>query len=205
LRAGASLFTSNVTIQGNVGLGTSILTGSAGHAFMPASGVLTSVGTSANFGNNVRYTTGWIANSTAASGLYSITGGQHDWYTAASVTAGSAVTLVKTLTLDTSGNLTATANVTAYSDERLKKDWEELPSDFIERLAQVKHGTYTRTDTGARQIGVGAQSLQPVAPEGVLDGEHLSVAYGNVALAAAVELAKRVVRLEAALRQLIGD
>lgn len=97
------------------------------------------------------------------------------------------------------GNLTVGGNITANSDERLKTDWESLPSDFIERLAAVKSGTYTRIDNGLRQVGVGAQSLQPVLPEAVQDGEKLSVAYGQAALAACVELAKEVVRLRALL------
>ena len=104
--------------------------------------------------------------------------------------------------MDMSGNLTMAANVTAYSDERLKKDWSELPEDFVERLAAVKNGTYTRTDANMRQVGVGAQSLQGLLPEAVLDGEYLSVAYGNAALAACVELAKSVVALRAELNAL---
>jgi hypothetical protein len=109
-------------------------------------------------------------------------------------------------------NATFGGNVTAYSDERLKSDWLELASDYVERLAQVKNGTFTRIDTQERQIGVSAQSLLGVAPEGVIDGKHLSVAYGNVALASAVELAKRVVdqekriaHLESLISKLIGD
>jgi hypothetical protein len=97
---------------------------------------------------------------------------------------------------DISGNFTATANVTAYSDERLKKDWADLPLDFIERLAQVKMGTYSRIDNGLRQVGVGAQSLQVLLPEAVLqekEGDKLSVAYGNAALAACVQLARELV------------
>lgn len=100
------------------------------------------------------------------------------------------------LTLDTASNLTAAGNITANSDERLKKDWAALPVDFVERLAEVKHGTYTRIDSGERQIGVSAQALQPVAPEGVMGGEYLSVAYGNVALVSAIELAKRLIVAE---------
>jgi len=100
------------------------------------------------------------------------------------------------------GNLTAAGTVTGNSDERLKTDWVALPADFVERLASVKAGTYTRVDTGARQIGVGAQSLQPVSPEGVVGDDILSVAYGNVALAAAVELAKVVVELKAEVQSL---
>lgn len=102
---------------------------------------------------------------------------------------------------DTSGNFTAAANVTAYSDERLKKNWAGLPADFIERLAEVKHGTYDRTDIEQRQVGVSAQSLQVLLPEAVMTDENdmLMVSYGNAALAACVALAEEVVRLRARL------
>ena len=108
------------------------------------------------------------------------------------------------LNLTHAGNLTASGNVTAYSDENLKKDWDDLPSDFVPRLAQVKNGTYTRIDSDIRQIGVGAQSLKPLMSEAVLEGSDgiLSVAYGNAALASAVELAKYVVALERRILQL---
>ena len=97
---------------------------------------------------------------------------------------------------DTSGNFTATANVTAYSDERLKKDWANLSPTFLEDLSKVKYGTYTRIDSGERQVGASAQDMQKILPESVLDGEHLSLAYGNAALVAAIELAKQVVELK---------
>jgi len=100
------------------------------------------------------------------------------------------------LQCDTSGNFTAVGNVTAYSDERLKKDWASVESNFIEQLAQVKSGTYTRIDSGERQVGASAQDMQKILPESVLDGEHLSLAYGNAALVAAIELAKQVVDLK---------
>ena len=137
--------------------------------------------------------------------FYQQISGQHQWFTAASGTAGNAISFTQAMTLDASSNLTVAANVTAYSDERLKKDWLDLPADFVERLAEVKHGTYTRIDNGQRQAGVGAQSLKPLLPEVILEGEHLSVAYGNAAMVSAVELAKRVVRLEKALANLMGD
>jgi len=107
-------------------------------------------------------------------------------------------------TSDTSGNFVARGNVTAYSDERLKKDWAPVAEDFVERLAKVKHGTYTRTDSDERQAGVSAQEWQKLLAETVLtsaDG-FLSVAYGNAALVAAVKLAERVVALEARLAAL---
>jgi hypothetical protein len=107
-------------------------------------------------------------------------------------------------TSDTSGNFVARGNVTAYSDERLKKDWAPVAENFVERLAKVKHGTYTRTDSEERQAGVSAQDWQKLLAETVLtsaDG-FLSVAYGNAALVAAVKLAERVVALEARLAAL---
>jgi len=102
---------------------------------------------------------------------------------------------------DAAGNFTVAGNITASSDERLKTDWESLPADFIERLAKVRSGTYTRVDTEQRHVGVGAQSLQTLLPEAVLESDKglLSVAYGQAALAACVELAKEVVRLRALL------
>lgn len=108
--------------------------------------------------------------------------------------------------IDNSGNLTMSGNVTAYSDERLKKDWSPLPTDFIERLAKVKAGTYTRINDGERQAGSSAQDWQKLLPEVVVKGidedETLSLAYGNAALVAAVKLAERVVALEARLAAL---
>lgn len=103
------------------------------------------------------------------------------------------------LSLDDSGNLTVSGNFTANSDERLKKDWSLLRDGFIEKLAQVKSGTYSRTDIKQRQVGVSAQSLRSILPEAVQEdtGGILSVAYGQAALSACVELAKEVVRLRA--------
>jgi hypothetical protein len=99
------------------------------------------------------------------------------------------------------GNFTAGGNITGTSDERLKEGWEDLPGDFVDRLSAVKSGTYTRIDMDQRHVGVGAQSLQALLPEAVIESEKgiLSVAYGQAALAACVELAKEVVRLRSLL------
>jgi hypothetical protein len=108
------------------------------------------------------------------------------------------------LQMDMSGNLTMAGNVTAYSDERLKKDWEDLPNNFIESLAELKIGTYTRIDSEERQVGASAQGLQKFLKEAVqtdADG-MLSVNYGGAALASAAELAKYVTALEKRIQQL---
>jgi hypothetical protein len=102
------------------------------------------------------------------------------------------------------GDWTAAGNLTANSDERLKEDWASLPGNLVESLSGVRMGSYTRIDTGARQVGVSAQSLRRVMPEAVLEGEGgiLSVAYGNAALVASVALARRVIDLERRLAAL---
>ena len=118
------------------------------------------------------------------------------------------------LQMTMAGNLTMAGTIAANSDERLKKDWTDLADDFIEQVANVKAGTYTRIDSGERQVGSSAQDWQKLLPEVVSSANDgtLSLAYGNAALVAAVKLAQRVVeqearinRLEALVAQLIGE
>lgn len=100
---------------------------------------------------------------------------------------------------DNSGNFTAAGNITANSDERLKKDWADLPEDFLYRMARVKHGTYTRIDTEERHAGASAQDVQAILPEVVTtnpDTGILSLGYGSAALLAAIKLAQKVEVLE---------
>jgi hypothetical protein len=106
-------------------------------------------------------------------------------------------------------NVKASGNVTAYSDERLKKNWEPLCNNFVEKLAKVKVGTYERTDLPMVQVGVSAQSLEEVLPEAVStatdDMKTKSVSYGNAALASAVMLAQEVVELKQMMKQLQAE
>ena len=109
--------------------------------------------------------------------------------------------------MDMSGNLTMSGNVTAYSDERMKTDWVSVPGDFITRLALIKTGTYTRTDSGMRQAGSSAQDWKELLPEVVSEDAagNLGLAYGNAAVVACVELAKSVVALRAEINALRGQ
>lgn len=102
------------------------------------------------------------------------------------------------------GSMVAAGNVTAYSDEKLKKNWRDLPSDFIEQLALVKHGIYDRVDEELTQVGVSAQSLQKVLPDAVMMGleDTLTVAYGNAAMVSSVKLAERIVEQDARIAKL---
>ena len=99
-------------------------------------------------------------------------------------------------------DFTCGGNVTAYSDEALKMNWRGFPNDFIEQLAQVQAGIYDRIDRKQTQVGVGAGSLEKVMPNAVQQDANgiRSVSYGNAALAAVIELAKRVVSLEKQLK-----
>jgi hypothetical protein len=105
------------------------------------------------------------------------------------------------------GNLVMVGNVTAFSDERLKKNWTELDSSYISRLAQVKNGTYERIDNNLKQVGVSAQSLQEILPEAVMTNEDgiLSVAYGNAALVSTVKLAQEVMVLKELVKELSAE
>jgi hypothetical protein len=107
-----------------------------------------------------------------------------------------------TMTIDSSGNVVATANVTAYSDARLKKDVETI-GDALGLVGKMRGVRYTRIDTEKRNVGVIAQEMLEVIPEvvhqGTGDDDTLSVAYGNlvgVLIEAIKELEARVAELE---------
>jgi hypothetical protein len=104
------------------------------------------------------------------------------------------------------GTLTSTVH-TSNSDERLKENWTDVTSDFVPKLAQVKHGVFSRKDSGNREPGVSAQSFITVLPEAVVEGAdgYLSVNYGGAALVAAIELAKVVERLQAEIAELRAE
>lgn len=79
-----------------------------------------------------------------------------------------------------SGNFTATGNVTAFSDERLKENVETIEG-ALDKVSQMRGVMYDKD--GERGTGVIAQEMQQVMPEVVIDsgrGDYLSVAYGNI-------------------------
>ena len=81
-----------------------------------------------------------------------------------------------------SGSFTATGNITAFSDERLKENIETIEG-ALDKVSQMRGVTYnykSELNDGQRGTGVIAQEMQQVMPEVVQDGEYLSVAYGNI-------------------------
>ena len=83
------------------------------------------------------------------------------------------------LVLTNAGNLTATGNVTAYSDARLKTDVETI-DNALDKVTKLRGVSFTKTDTQEKGIGVIAQEIEEILPEVVQDGAYKSVAYGNI-------------------------
>lgn len=216
-RASGAQTLTGVSIDGNAATATSATSATSattagtctGNAATVTNGVYTtgdqSIAGLKNF-------TGAYLNVSGVSGSYNGTiyfGGTRQIRQVTSTNSWEMVNAANTaviFTFDNSGNFTAAANVTAYSDERLKKDWTSFDGSFVDRLAEVKSGTYTRIDTEDRQAGVSAQSLQKLIPEAVHENEDgvLSVAYGNAAMVSAIELAKEIRALKAEIAELKG-
>ena len=77
------------------------------------------------------------------------------------------------------GNFTASGDVTAFSDARLKTNVETVPN-AVDLVSQMR-GVFFEKD-GRKSVGVIAQEMARVLPEIVhgKEDEYLSVAYGNI-------------------------
>ena len=123
---------------------------------------------------------------------------------------GSAITA---LTLDMSGAGAATfnADVTAFSDARLKDNVETI-SDALDKVNKMRGVTFTRNDAhDAPGTGVIAQEMQEVFPVVVKENDDenntLSVSYGNlvgVLIESIKELSDKVDTLEEEIQTLKG-
>jgi ubiquinone biosynthesis protein UbiJ len=91
-------------------------------------------------------------------------------------------TATPTEALHVIGNILASEDVTAYSDERLKTDITTI-SGALNTVTQLRGVNYIKKDTERKSIGVIAQEVQKVLPDVVHedpDSGLLSVAYGNM-------------------------
>jgi hypothetical protein len=87
------------------------------------------------------------------------------------------------------GNFTASGNVTAYSDDRLKvRDGEVV--NALEKVKEIDTFYYTPSAAGEymgmpdeRNAGVSAQQVQEIFPEAVIESEgYLAVDYGRLVI-----------------------
>jgi hypothetical protein len=112
-----------------------------------------------------------------------------------------------TSTLDVSGNIYSSGEITAFSDRKLKSNITKI-TDAISKIESINGYTYDRVDNmDKRHMGVIAQELVDVLPEVVFQqGDTLSVAYGNIVavlIEGMKELNQRVKMLEADLVNLV--
>jgi cytoskeletal protein CcmA (bactofilin family) len=124
---------------------------------------------------------GYFFGNASAAGWFKVGGGSVSWDTAA-------------------GNLTASGNLAAFSDARLKTNVQTI-HDAVALVSRMRGVFYERTDTGEPGVGVIAQEMQEVIPAVVIDnGNTLSVAYANlvgVLIEAVKEVDARLSALEA--------
>ena len=74
--------------------------------------------------------------------------------------------------------ITGSADVIAYSDEKLKENVKTLDG---KKVLEMRGVSFDRIDTGKASSGVIAQEMEKVAPELVIDdGNYKGVAYGNI-------------------------
>jgi hypothetical protein len=75
------------------------------------------------------------------------------------------------------GALTATGDITAFSSEALKDDIKTI-DNALSKVCDMRGVYYTKD--GESGTGVIAEEIEKVLPEVVREGEHKSVAYGNI-------------------------
>ena len=106
---------------------------------------------------------------------------------------------------DAAGNFTAPGNVTAYSDERLKSNIQTIP-DALSKILSLRGVIFDKD--GRPGIGVIAKEVQKVIPEVIVEGEYLSVAYGNLVgllIEGMKEQQKQIDELKAEVKALRGN
>ena len=128
-------------------------------------------------------------------------------YTTAALTVTGGIGVGKTSYFQQ--DIICNASVTANSDARLKDDIETIDNG-LDKVLQLRGVSYTKKDSGRREVGVIAQEVEEVIPEVVItnvDGIK-SVSYGNmvsVLIEAVKELTEKVKSLESEVRELKGE
>lgn len=101
------------------------------------------------------------------------------------------------------GDLWAKGNISAFSDERYKRDWRQITDEQLLGFSRIRYcGIYTTSDTDEDRMGISAQKLKKFFPEAVTKNEgKYGVAYGQAALALVHKLSQKVFELERRLAE----
>tara|TARA_R100001510_G_C7649160_1_gene206563 strand:+ start:386 stop:1582 length:1197 start_codon:yes stop_codon:yes gene_type:complete len=102
--------------------------------------------------------------------------------------------------LDSSGNVTYSGNVTAYSDERLKKDIVTIDNP-IDKIKAMRGVYYKEIETDRPRTGVIAQELEKVLPEVVMDIEDTNPETGETTSTKSVDYGNMVGLLIEAIKE----
>ena len=191
--------------SGNVGIGvTPSAWGSGFTALQNTGGAFWSNSSNIHISQNNYYNgTNYIYTNTGYATRYQLGSGNgsHSWYTAASGTAGNAVSFTQAMTLSGAGGLSvgttadpgagaiyATGNITAYySDDRLKTRKGNI-ENALDKVLSLDGFHYEANETAQAlgykakpEVGLSAQQVQAVLPEVVvpapIDEKYLTVHY----------------------------
>jgi len=141
---------------------------------------------SSNNGNGTNYRVGddaWfgdvnVANTVRLKGVQDATAGY--------LTFGNQTTqlgLTNSTTLTWGAAFTATGDVTAYSDIRVKENIKTI-DNALDKVLRLRGVTFNRIDLDdkSEKMGVIAQEIMKVVPQVIMEeNDRLSVAYGNLA------------------------
>ena len=81
--------------------------------------------------------------------------------------------------LEVDGTISASGEITAYSDERLKENIENIDSP-LDKVLNMRGVLYNKIGETEQKMGLIAQEVQEVIPQVVNEGEYLSISYGNL-------------------------
>ena len=106
--------------------------------------------------------------------------------------------------MDSSGNFTATGNVTAYSDRRLKTDIHTI-NDALGICGKLRGVSYKWLKDGSVGIGVIAQEVEEVIPEVVLTNQDVNPVTQEITEVKSVDYGKIVGVLINAINELKAE
>jgi hypothetical protein len=134
--------------------------------------------------------------TTSGKTIYGAPDGGHEF-------RGSANTAI--FSIDNDGNVSATGEITASSDERIKTNIKTI-DNALDKVTQLRGVEYDRTDIKSHQLGVIAQEVESILPDLVRTDERgmKSVAYGNLT-AVLIEAIKELKGEISELKQKVTD